>query len=382
MKKNFLEMYKNLISTPSISGLTGQINQSNLSIVNLLANWLNDLGFDCQINPLKTEKDKYNLIAKRGSGSGGLMLAGHTDTVSYDEHLWSTDPFKLIEKDNKLFGLGSIDMKGFFAFIIQSINKIDQENKSQKQPLIILATADEETTMAGAREIAKDSNLKPKFCIIGEPTNMKPIYMHKGHLSVALKVIGKSGHSSEPGKGLNAIEVMHKVIANLIQLKMDLAEKYNNPHFCVPQPTLNFGHIHGGDNANRICGCCELHMDIRPIPGLSIKELECLIFNAIKPINNQYPNSVRVINLHEPIPAFTGHADSELVLLSEKLSGNKSQSVNYCTEAPFLATLGCETIVMGPGSIEQAHQANEFLDMAMIKPTLNILEKMIYQICY
>ena len=127
-------MYKNLISTPSISGLTGQINQSNLSIVNLLANWLNDLGFECQINPLKTEKDKYNLIAKRGSGSGGLMLAGHTDTVSYDEHLWLTDPFKLIEKDNKLFGLGSIDMKGFFAFIIQSINKIDQENKSQKQP--------------------------------------------------------------------------------------------------------------------------------------------------------------------------------------------------------------------------------------------------------
>ena len=308
------------------------------------------------------------------------MLAGHTDTVPFDDSRWNHDPFKLTELDNKLYGLGSIDMKGFFAFVLQAISELDE--KQQTQPILILATADEETTMAGAQQICKHPNLKPARCIIGEPTDMTPVFTHKGHMSTAIRVVGRSGHSSDPERGLNAIEVMHKVTSKLLILKEQLKNKYSLSHFEIPYPTLNLGNIHGGDNANRICGCCEMHIDMRPLPGLSVQELQALLLDATKDINEQYPNSVSVIDLHNPIPAFTGRTDSALVQLAEKVAGQKAIAVNYCTEAPFIQQLGCETIVMGPGSINQAHQPDEFLAMEKIKPSQHIISNIIKACCF
>ncbi|WP_404391758.1 acetylornithine deacetylase [Pseudoalteromonas phenolica] len=378
----FINMYQQLIAEPSISALDPQLNMSNLSTITLLANWCENLGFQVEITELESAPGKFNLLAKRGEGEGGLMLAGHTDTVPFDDSRWRYDPFKLSEVDNKLYGLGSIDMKGFFAFVIEAIKQLDSQNAKQAKPIMILATADEETTMAGAQEVAKHQNLKPEFCVIGEPTDMVPVFTHKGHMSTAIRVTGKSGHSSDPARGLNAIEVMHKIIAKLLQLKDTLKNKYSIEHFAIPYPTLNLGHIHGGDNANRICGCCELHLDIRPLPGLSIQELQLLLLEAVKPINDEYPNSVAVIDLHDPIPAFTGTTDSALVKLAEAVSGEQAIAVNYCTEAPFLQQLGCETIVMGPGSIEQAHQPDEFLAMEKIKPSQEKITQLINQLCF
>ncbi|GMM86440.1 acetylornithine deacetylase [Pseudoalteromonas sp. MTN2-4] len=378
----FINMYQQLIAEPSISALDPQLNMSNYSTIELLATWCENLGFQVEITELESAPGKFNLLAKRGEGEGGLMLAGHTDTVPFDDSRWSYDPFKLSEVDNKLFGLGSIDMKGFFAFVIEAIKQLDAQDAKQAKPIMILATADEETTMAGAQEVAKHQNLKPEFCVIGEPTDMVPVFTHKGHMSTAIRVTGKSGHSSDPARGLNAIEVMHKIIAKLLQLKDILRNKYSIEHFAIPYPTLNLGHIHGGDNANRICGCCELHLDIRPLPGLSIQELQLLLLEAVKPINDEYPNSVAVIDLHDPIPAFTGTTDSALVKLAEAVSGEQAIAVNYCTEAPFLQQLGCETIVMGPGSIEQAHQPDEFLAMEKIKPSQEKITQLIHKLCF
>lgn len=378
----FINMYQALIAEPSISALDPQLNMSNYSTIELLAAWCENLGFSVEITELTTAPGKFNLLAKRGEGEGGLMLAGHTDTVPFDDSRWSYDPFKLSESDNKLFGLGSIDMKGFFAFVIEAIKQLDAQDVKQSKPIMILATADEETTMAGAQEVAKHQSLKPEFCVIGEPTDMVPVFTHKGHMSSAIRVTGRSGHSSDPARGLNAIEVMHKIIAKLLQLKDTLKNKYSIEHFAIPYPTLNLGHIHGGDNANRICGCCELHLDIRPLPGLSIQELQLLLLEAVKTINDEYPNSVDVIDLHNPIPAFTGTTDSALVKLAEAVSGEQAIAVNYCTEAPFLQQLGCETIVMGPGSIEQAHQPDEYLAMEKIKPSQEKITKLINQICF
>ena len=378
----FINMYQQLIAEPSISALDPQLNMSNRSTIMLLANWCESLGFQVEITELESAAGKFNLLAKRGEGDGGLMLAGHTDTVPFDDSRWRYDPFKLSEVDNKLYGLGSIDMKGFFAFVIEAIKQLDSQNAKQAKPIMLLATADEETTMAGAQEVAKHQNLKPEFCVIGEPTDMVPVFTHKGHMSTAIRVTGKSGHSSDPARGLNAIEVMHKIIAKLLQLKDTLKNKYSIEHFAIPYPTLNLGHIHGGDNANRICGCCELHLDIRPLPGLSIQELQLLLLEAVKPINDEYPNSVAVIDLHDPIPAFTGTTDSTLVKLAEAVSGEQAIAVNYCTEAPFLQQLGCETIVMGLGSIEQAHQPDEFLAVEKIKPSQEKITQLINQLCF
>ncbi|OHU86286.1 MULTISPECIES: acetylornithine deacetylase [Pseudoalteromonas] len=378
----FLDMYQQLIANPSVSALDESLNMSNRPVIELLAGWCEALGFTVEITELKSAPGKFNLLAKRGTGEGGLMLAGHTDTVPFDDSRWNFDPFQLKQHDNRLYGLGSIDMKGFFAFVLDAIKTLDEQGVKQTEPLLILATADEETTMAGAQQIAKHPDLKPARCIIGEPTDMTPVYTHKGHMSSAIRILGRSGHSSDPERGLNAIEVMHMVIAKLLQLKEQLKNKYSLSDFAIPYPTLNLGHIHGGDNANRICGCCELHIDLRPLPGLSIKELQMLLLEAVAPVNAQYPNSVEVIDLHDPIPAFSGSTDSALVKLAEQVSNTQAVAVNYCTEAPFIQQLGCETIVMGPGCIEQAHQPDEFLAMEKVAPAQQKISHLINALCF
>ncbi|WP_105166831.1 acetylornithine deacetylase [Pseudoalteromonas sp. T1lg23B] len=378
----FLAMYQQLIANPSVSALDESLNMSNRPVIELLAQWCKSLGFTVEITELHSAPGKFNLLAKRGTGEGGLMLAGHTDTVPFDDSRWNYDPFQLKQHDNRLYGLGSIDMKGFFAFVLDAIKTLDEQGVKQTEPLLILATADEETTMAGAQQIAKHPDLKPARCIIGEPTDMTPVYTHKGHMSSAIRILGRSGHSSDPDRGLNAIEIMHMVITKLLQLKEQLKNKYSLSDFAIPYPTLNLGHIHGGDNANRICGCCELHIDLRPLPGLSIKELQMLLLDAVTPINAQYPNSVEVIDLHDPIPAFSGSTDSALVKLAEQVANTKAVAVNYCTEAPFIQQLGCETIVMGPGSIEQAHQPDEFLAMEKVAPAQQQIRRLINELCF
>ncbi|MCK4834537.1 MAG: M20/M25/M40 family metallo-hydrolase, partial [Gammaproteobacteria bacterium] len=159
MTKNIPDLkslIQQILSTPSISCTSADIDQGNLHVIHLLASWFENLGFKCEIQILDEGKNKANLIATLGSGNNGLVLAGHTDTVPYDENRWQVEPFGLTEKDNRFYGLGSCDMKSFFAVIIEALKSIDL-NKI-KQPLIILATADEETSMSGAKAIAKHAD--------------------------------------------------------------------------------------------------------------------------------------------------------------------------------------------------------------------------------
>ncbi|MFT6904723.1 MAG: acetylornithine deacetylase [Oleiphilaceae bacterium] len=375
----FLNLYKDLIAIPSISSTDSSWDQSNLNVINQLASWLEELGFKNEIQEVSTAPGKYNLIATLGEGDGGLLLAGHTDTVPYDEGQWLSDPFKVIEKDNRLYGLGTIDMKGFFAFVIEVLKEMDLNNL--KKPLRILATADEETTMSGAQDIAQQKSIKPDYAIIGEPTGLVPVIMHKGHMSEGIRITGRSGHSSDPDKGLNAIEIMYLVIGELKKVQQTFKEKYFNEHFEVPYPTLNFGSINGGDSPNRICGCCDLHIDMRPIPGISTNELFITVKEALSEIEKRYPNSVEIYHLHDPIPSYQCPTHSDLIENAQIYTGNSAQSANYCTEAPFIQQLGCDTIVLGPGHIAQAHQANEYLDLSFVKPTKSVIAKMITQYC-
>ncbi|WP_162619066.1 M20/M25/M40 family metallo-hydrolase, partial [Klebsiella aerogenes] len=176
MKNNlppFIEIYRALIATPSISATEEALDQSNESLINLLAGWFRDLGFNVEIQPVPDTRHKFNLLASTGHGAGGLLLAGHTDTVPFDDGRWTRDPFTLTEHDNKLYGLGTADMKGFFAFILDALRDVDVT--TLKKPLYILATADEETSMAGARYFAETTRLRPDCAIIGEPTRLQLI---------------------------------------------------------------------------------------------------------------------------------------------------------------------------------------------------------------
>jgi len=374
----FIELYRALIATPSISATDSDLDQSNETLINLLAGWFTDLGFHVEVQPVPGTRHKFNMLARRGEGSGGLLLAGHTDTVPFDDGRWTRDPFTLTEHDNRLYGLGTADMKGFFAFILDTLRDIDPATLTK--PLYILATADEETTMAGAKYFSESTRIRPDCAIIGEPTSLQPVRAHKGHMSKAIRIQGQSGHSSDPARGVNAIELMHESITHLMTLRNTLQERYHNPAFHIPYPTMNFGHIHGGDAANRICGCCELHMDIRPLPGMALNDINGLVTEALEPVSSRWPGRLTINELHPPIPGYECQADSPLAQVVEKLLGQPTEVVNYCTEAPFIQQL-CPTLVLGPGSINQAHQPDEYIDTSFIKPTRTLIAQLIHRFC-
>ncbi|MEY8201329.1 MAG: acetylornithine deacetylase [Colwellia sp.] len=384
---NFTQSLTQLIACPSISSTQPSWDQGNLKVIQLLAVWFEQLGFNIDIQQVPRAHEgganKYSLLAKLGDGEGGLLLAGHSDTVPFDESRWQSDPMGVIDKDDKFYGLGTCDMKGFFAFILQACKGLTA--KQLKKPLYVLATADEETTMAGARFFAQSQAAKPDVAIIGEPTNLVPVIMHKGHMSHRISVEGQSGHSSKPSLGVNAIEIMYQVIGELINLKEKFNLNYKNEAFDVPAPTLNMGAIKGGDNANRICGHCDLDIDLRSLPGMSDDELLRWLSEALKPLAEKFPGRISFEELHPSSPSFEQkkhkHDDKCFVSIAEEISGHKCCAVNYATEAPYIQQLGCQTIVLGPGSINQAHQPNEFLAHSEIEKTDKILVEMIQRYC-
>ena len=371
------EQFAALIAVPSVSCTQPTLDQSNRGVIDLLASWLGDLGFNCDIQ--QVSPGKFNLLASFGSGPGGLVLAGHSDTVPYDEALWQTDPLKLTEVDNRWVGLGSCDMKGFFALVIEAVRPL--LDQPFKQPLLILATCDEETSMAGARALVEAGRPLGRAAVIGEPTGLKPIRMHKGVMMERIEILGQSGHSSDPSLGHSALEAMHDAISELKGLRQQWLNEYRNPQFSVPQPTLNFGCIHGGDNPNRICGQCSLEFDLRPLPGMDPNGLRAIIRSKLQPLAERHQVKIDFAPIAAGVPPFEQDADAELVRVAERLTGHRAQAVAFGTEAPYLQQLGCETLVLGPGDIACAHQPGEYLEMSRLQPTVRLLTQLIEHYC-
>jgi len=371
------EQFTALIAAPSVSCTQPRWDQSNLGVIELLAAWLGDLGFTCEVQ--EVSPGKANLLATYGSGPGGLVLAGHSDTVPFDAALWKTDPLKLSERDGRWYGLGSCDMKGFFPLVIEAVKTL--LDQPFKQPLLILATCDEESSMSGARALAAAGRPLGRAAVIGEPTGLKPIRLHKGVMMERIEIVGQSGHSSDPTLGHSALEAMHAAIGELLLLRTLWQEEFRNLQFGVPQPTLNLGCIHGGDNPNRICGQCSLEFDLRPLPGMQPEQLRAVIRQRLRPIAEQYQVLIDFAPLFPSVPPFEQRADAELVRLAERLTGHTAEAVAFGTEAPYLQQLGCETLVLGPGDIACAHQPDEYLEMARIEPTVQLLRQLIQHYC-
>tara|TARA_R100001039_G_C1848922_1_gene108986 strand:+ start:1493 stop:2638 length:1146 start_codon:yes stop_codon:yes gene_type:complete len=370
-----------VLRLPSISSTNSSIDMSNLPVIHYLAEQFTALGFQCEIMPCESssEQGKANLIATLGSGPGGLVLAGHTDTVPMDEALWSMNPLQMTEKDNRIYGLGSTDMKGFFALILEAVRSF--VDTPLQQPLIVLATSDEETSMLGARKLAELGRPKARYAVIGEPTGMKPVHAHKGVMMESIRLQGRSGHSSDPSLGINAMEAMHDVIGELLRFRAELQEKYRNPLFAIELPTMNLGCIHGGDNPNRICGQCELEFDIRLLPGMEVEVMRGLIDQRLRPLAERWQVGFELTPLFPGAPAFLCPAESDLVKTAERLTGHSAGTVAFGTEAPWLQRMGMDTIVLGPGDIEQAHQPDEYLALDRIQPCVELLRDLITHYC-
>ena len=383
-RKRIVEQLGQLVATASVSSTDQRWDQSNRGVIDLLAGWAATLGFSVEIMPVgpsaKDRPGKANLIATLGSGPGGLVLAGHTDTVPFDEGRWQSDPLSLTLRDDCLYGLGATDMKGFFPLALAAAAR--HLDKPLRQPLILLATADEESSMSGARALAAAGRPRARAAIIGEPTGLRPVNMHKGIMMHAVRIVGRSGHSSDPSLGNNALDAMHAVIGELLSFRGELARRFSNPGFAVAQPTLNLGCLHGGDNPNRICGAADLHFDLRMTPEGGREDLRQVLAERLDRIAGERNIDIELRDLIEQVPPFEQSADSELLRTAEQLTGHSPQPVGFATEAPFLQQLGMETVVMGPGSIDRAHQPDEYLETSQIYPCIDLLDRCIAHYCH
>jgi acetylornithine deacetylase len=374
-----MEMTRSLIGAPSVSSVTAGFDQSNRAVIDLLAGWLEGMGFTVEVLPLSRQPGKSNLIATLGRGPGGLVLAGHTDTVPYDEGRWRYDPFRLTEADNRLYGLGTCDMKAFFALAIEAARHCRAD--TLRAPLIILATADEESSMDGAKDLVALGRPKARYALIGEPTGLHPVHMHKGIIMEAIHVFGKAGHSSNPQHGASALEGMHRVLGDLLAWRGELQADHRDPRFAVPVPTLNPGYIRGGDNPNRICAHCELHFDLRALPGMDLDGLRHSLDDRLAGLFAGSELHAERRSLIDGTPALHTPADSAIVRAAERLTGHPAEAVAFCTEGPYLNALGMDSIILGPGDIAQAHQPDEYLALERIEPTLALLRELINRFC-
>ncbi len=375
----FREQLTRLVELPSVSSTDTAVDMSNRPVVDLLASWLEDTGFGVEIMPVLANPEKVNLIAVAGKGAGGLVLSGHTDTVPYDQHGWQQDPFRLTERDNRLYGLGVSDMKCFFPIVLDVIRGLDLTKL--KHPLYVLGTCDEESTMSGAKALVAQHRALGRYALIGEPTGLKPVTMHKGMMFETVRLIGRSGHASDPALGRSALEGMNAVITRLIAWRNEVQRQHHNPAFSVPVPTLNLGSIHGGDSANRICGECELRIDMRFLPGMDPDELRAALRRNVLEIIDGRGLIVEFDPDAPTLPGMHTATESDIVRTAERLAGEPTGSVNFGTEGPFLNMLGMDTVVLGPGDIDVAHQANEYLALDRIEPMKKIVRELIKHFC-
>jgi acetylornithine deacetylase len=354
-------------------------DQSNRGVIDTLAEWAEEAGFAVERLPVEGEPGKSNLIATFGRGAGGLVLAGHTDTVPYDLSRWTSDPFVLREAEGKLFGLGTSDMKGFLALALEAVAGLDPDTLSS--PVVLLATADEESSMAGARALVRAQRPRGRHAVIGEPTDMRPVRAHKGVMLERLRVIGRSGHASDPRLGNSALDGMAKVLDAVIAFRTELAQRFANPIFELPSPTMNLGRIHGGDSGNRICGECELDVDVRVLPGMDVDALRV----ELRQRAEHALSGTGLVLEHRPLflgsPPHELSPEAPILKATEELTGEGAVSVAFGTEAPFLAELGADTIVMGPGDIAQAHKPDEYLRVDRLAPTVDVLRGLVQRFC-
>ncbi len=368
-----------LVGVPSISSVSPEFDQPNRPVIERVADYLDGFGWTVEVLDLPDSNRKANLVASLGSGEDGLVLSGHSDTVPFDEGAWHSDPFQVTRRDGRLHGLGTADMKGFIALSILLASRMKASRL--KRPLHLVVTADEESRMAGARLLEQLGRPKARYCVIGEPTGLVPVRMHKGVMMEALVVSGGTGHSSDPDAAPNALEGLSRVLQAVIAWRDELRQRYRAPEFAVPFPTLNLGHVHGGDNPNRICGEAQLHIDLRPIPGMKRAELrEELDRRAVAALEGTQCRYQRR-TLFDGIEPFVTPADSPLVAVTERLSGEKAQAVSFGTEAGFFTAMGMETIVLGPGSINQAHKPDEYIETGSLAAGENLIGALVEELC-
>ena len=372
-----IKILKDLISFKTISG------ENNSSLINYCENILSKSGAT-SFKVFDADKKRVNLFAtlkaKKSNGKEPIILSGHTDVVPVSKG-WSTDPFVAEIKDDKLYGRGSCDMKGFLACSLAFADIFSKSNLSRD--IHFSLTFDEETACVGAPLLIKElkkRKITNGICIVGEPTKMKIIDSHKACYEYTTFFEGLAGHSSKPDEGVNAAEYASRYVNKLMSLRNDLKNREpDNSIFTPPYSTLSIGGIFGGIAHNVIADKCHVNWETRPVnkqDGIFLNnEIDNYANELLIEMKKKYPNASIRKKIIGEIIGFDRVQDSKACEFVSSITGdNKREVVSFGTEAGLFQEIGISTVVCGPGSIEQAHTIDEFIELNEIKKCLSFLE--------
>jgi len=342
---------------------------SNLPLIGFIRDYLDSQAVPYRISGTP-DGNKANIHAIIGPhGPGGLAFSGHVDTVPVDGQAWSSDPFAMRRQDGRIFARGACDMKGFVAACLAAVP--DFRAMPLQRPLHLFISYDEEVGCHGAVRLIEDmaeSGLQPSLCVVGEPSSMKPILAHKGKLNLHVSVRGKPGHSSEPGKGVNAIYAASRAIAWCAEEAERLGrEGPFEDGFDPPHTTIHVGTVKGGSILNIIPEHAEFTMEWRFIPGdppdAHLRRMQAWIAQTIEPAMKAVdPSCGFSYAIELEMPGMGLPADHHLATVVKQIAGsNSAGKVAYGTEGGFYQEAGIPTIICGPGDIAQAHQPDEWI---------------------
>jgi acetylornithine deacetylase len=372
-----VEMIRRLVGFPTVS------RESNLALIDFVRERLRDLDADVRLT-FDDDRRKANLFATLGPRcDGGLVLSGHTDVVPVEGQAWSADPFTLRHEHGRVYGRGTSDMKSFIAIALAMLPSYVPR---LAKPIHLALSYDEEVGCIGVGRLIDDlkhARVRPSACVVGEPTLMAPVIAHKGKKSFRCSVRGLTAHSAYAPSAVNAVEAAAEAVAYL--KKMARRHRDRGPHdhaFDVSHTTLHTGVIRGGTALNIVPHECIFDFEMRHLPSddpdALLAEFEAYLARELLPEMHRVDarTGFELIQLSE-IPALDTSAETQIVALVQELTGNsETGKVSYGTEASQFQRAGIQTVVCGPGSIEQAHKADEFIALEQVAACESFLSKL------
>lgn len=348
--------------------------ESNLPLIDFVRDYLDGYGIKSDL-VFDDERNKANLYATIGPEDiGGVVLSGHTDVVPVDGQAWDSDPFALVERDDKLFGRGTCDMKGFVAIALARVPEFLEHKLTS--PVHFALSFDEEVGCLGVRPLIEhivDNLPRPKIVIVGEPTNMTVVNAHKSGYSFVTEVTGVEAHSSVTHLGVNSIMAASELIGELGRVGAEMmARADQSGRFDPPYTTVHVGTIEGGTALNIVPRCCSFHWEYRGMPGQDDDEIpdrfngfaEGTVLPKMRAVSDEAQIETTCVN---DVPGLTPQEGSPAEALALRLAQqNDTFAVSYGTEAGLFQEAGMPTVICGPGDILQAHKPNEFLTLEQV----------------
>ncbi len=372
-----VDLTKKLIQHNSVS------SESTASIAHTLEKVLRDLKMDVRLQEVDdgTGVTKHNVVARMGpSGEpGGLMLAGHLDTVPFSENDKAT--LRPRVERGKLFGRGACDMKGGIASAIVAASRF--EHTPLRRPLWLVFTCNEETGMHGARALADLTDVRPSYAVVAEPTELHPVRAHKSYLGAQVTLRGTPCHSSDPRNGVNALKAAAKALVRLEEIEDELAKVVPQETAALFDPnyaTLNVGRIEAGTARNVVPGTATFTLELRGLPGQDVDTMFARVEAAIRDTATRSRVKMSV-EVNQKDEAMLTPADSLLVRYLETIAAHPAEAVSFATEGHIYNAMGIETVIFGPGSIKRAHRADEFVPTRDLHRATDILAATIHRFC-